>query len=51
MGGCLGIFVRILAEALAVRVAQKLIVWLTGDRLRQLLAAILALFGIRISRV
>jgi hypothetical protein len=51
MGGCLGIFFRILAEAVAVRVAYRVVSWLTGDRLRQLVAAILAIFGIRISQV
>jgi len=49
MTGCLGLFFRIVAEALAVRIAQEIVKRLTGDRLRRLLAAILALFGIRIS--
>ena len=48
MTGCLGIFFRLLAEALAVRVAQEIVKRLTGGFLRKLLAALLALIGIRI---
>ena len=48
MTGCLGIFFQLLAEALAVRVAQEIVKSLTGGFLRKLLAAILAVFGIRI---
>jgi len=48
MTGCLGLFLNLLAEALAVRVAREIVKSLTGGFLRKLLAAILAIIGIRI---
>jgi hypothetical protein len=48
ISGCLGLFSRLVVEALAVRAAQGIIKWVSDGHLRNVLAAILALVGIRL---
>lgn len=50
MAGCLTFILRIIAETLVVRLVQEIVGRVTIDRLWGLLAAILALFGIRIGK-
>ena len=45
--GCLGLFFRLVAEAVAVRIGQEIVKWLTGGHLQSLLGTILAKVGIR----
>ncbi len=47
MAGCLSLFMRLVAEAIAVRVAQEIVKWLTGGHLQNLLATFLAKVGLR----
>ncbi len=48
-GGCLGWLFTLLVDALTVCVGQAVVKRLTGDRLRNLLAAMFARIGIRTS--
>jgi hypothetical protein len=48
ISGCLGLFFRLVVESLAVRAAQGVIRWVSDGHLRNVLAAILALVGIRL---
>jgi hypothetical protein len=43
----LSLFMRLVAEAIAVRIGQEIVKWLTGGHLQNLLAAILAKIGLR----
>ncbi len=45
--GCLGLFFRLAAEAVAIRMGQEVVKWLTGGRLQNLLATILAAVSAR----
>lgn len=47
VAGCLSLFMRLVAEAIAVRVAQEIVKWLTGGHLQNLLATFLAKVGLR----
>ncbi|MCC7450049.1 MAG: hypothetical protein IT324_21710 [Anaerolineae bacterium] len=50
MAGCLTFILRIIAETLVVRVVQEVLQRVTVDHLWGLLAAVLALFGIRLRK-
>ncbi len=50
MGGCLTVIIQVILRSVLARIVEEIVKRITGDKLIAILAAILALFGIRIKR-
>jgi hypothetical protein len=50
LGGCLGLIFRIITEALIANVTVRVVNWVVGGHLVELIIRLLALIGIRVRK-
>jgi hypothetical protein len=51
LGGCLGLIFRIIVDALVTKITVRVVNWLVGGHLVELIIRLLALIGIRVRKL